>query len=139
MPSINDKSTVSMIARIFCANGRNKEKALLEAEYSKAYARSKGMKLYEDKRLIDAIAKIDAKTALKQQRTVESLDQMYQQAYDLGDKCKQPAAMNGSVTGIARLYGMDKDAGSGEKTIIIISPKPDRKPVVSKEIENEQV
>lgn len=66
------------------------------------------------------IAHREVMAAEKAGRTIEELDKMYLKAYDLGKKCNQPAAMNGSVTGIARLYGMDKDAGSGKSE----SPKP---------------
>jgi hypothetical protein len=42
-------------------------------------------------------------------RTVESIDDMYQQAYTLASTSNQPSAMVSACTGIARLYGMDKD------------------------------
>ena len=65
MPSINDPMTVKAIAREYCSNGRVKEKALLDADYKPSYARSKGMRLYEDKRLIEEIERIDASTREK--------------------------------------------------------------------------
>jgi hypothetical protein len=34
---------------------------------------------------------------------------MYNAAYTLAEETKQPSAMVSAVTGIARLYGMDKD------------------------------
>ena len=123
MPSIKDNSTVQAIARIFCGEGkRNKTNTMIAVGYDEGYSNSgKGHKtVYENIRVKEAIAAIDAKGAEKQERTIASLDLMYAEAYALAKKCNQPAAMNGAVTGIARLYGMDKDAGSGHEA----APKP---------------
>ena len=64
MPSIREPSTVEAVAQAFTSNGRKQEQAMITAGYSKAYANSYCGKLWEDKRLIDAIARIDAKTAV---------------------------------------------------------------------------
>lgn len=104
----------------YCTNGYNASKA-----YRKAYPDCKNSYQQAGSRLLlnvvvkAAIVEFEAKTAAKAERTIESLDKMYQEAYVLAKICRQPAAMNGSVTGIARLYGMDKDAGGSED-----SPKP---------------
>lgn len=66
------------------------------------------------------IAKKRAKSAEKAEFTTQKAQSMYQSAYDLAERCRQPSAMNGSVLGMARLYGMDKDAGMGSKDV----PKP---------------
>ena len=121
MPSTRDNSTVQAIARAFTSNGRNKTEALKAVGYSDRYAETRGIKeVYGNVRVKEAIAAIDAKGAEKQERTIASLDLMYAEAYALAKRCNQPAAMNGAVTGIARLYGMDKDAGSGHEA----APKP---------------
>ena len=112
MPSIRDQSTVEAIAREFCSNGRDKGSSLRDVGYSRNYSEHSGLKLFDNVRLIEAIASIDAISATKAGRTTEQLDAMYTKAYALASKCSQPSAMNGSVTGIARLYGMDKDAGA---------------------------
>ncbi len=59
MPSIRDKSTVEAIAVAFTSNGRKQEAAMLAVGYSKAYANSYCGKLWEDNRIIQAIARID--------------------------------------------------------------------------------
>ena len=110
MPSIKDESTVEAIARAFTSNGRNEEQGMLSAGYSKSYARSGlGHRIYADIRLKTAIARIDAENAEIGQRTVAGLDKLYQTAYDTSKTLKQPSAMVSAVTGLARLYGMDKD------------------------------
>lgn len=109
MPSISDQHTVNLIASNFVSNGRNKEKALIDADYSKSYARAKGWKLYGDKRLIKAIERLEAQGMAKSGRTVEDIDSMQQAAYDLAIRLEQPAAAVSAGTALARLYGMDKD------------------------------
>ena len=111
MPSIKDQSTVEAIAREYCSNGRNKLEALKTIGYKKSYYSTRGISVvYSKVRVKAAIAEIDTENAEIGHRTVQGLDEMYQAAYKLAKTCNQPAAMNGSVTGIARLYGMDKDA-----------------------------
>lgn len=51
-------------------------------------------------------AEIQAKT----DTTVELVQVLYQTAYNEAQGLKQPSAMVSAATGIARLYGMDKDA-----------------------------
>lgn len=129
MPSIKDKSTVEAIARAFTSNGRNGEQALLSVGYSKAYARGgTSNKLYSNVLVKAAIARIDEKSAVKQERTVESLDAMYQAGFDIAQTQKNPAAMATNATGIARLYGMDKDndVGKGDKPVAITPEQAER-------------
>ncbi len=139
MPCIKDKSTVEAIAREFTSNGRNKLEALKTIGYEPSYYNTRGIGVvYSNVRIIAAIAEIDAKQAEKAERTISELDQMYQHAYNLAEKRLDPNtnSMNGSITGIARLYGMDKDAGSGKEGLVI-NVTSDRKAIDSKEIENE--
>lgn len=114
MPSIRDESTVEALALEFCSNGRAQEQAMLAVGYSKAYANSYCGKLWDDPRLQAAIAKIDGEQAEIGHRTVAGIDKMYQAAHDVAIACNQPAAAISAITGIARLYGMDKDAAVKE-------------------------
>ncbi len=63
MPCIRDKSTVQLVASIFCGEGeRDKEQTLVLAKYSKSYARSgKCALLYARPEVIAAIQAIDTK------------------------------------------------------------------------------
>lgn len=70
-----------------------------------------------------AIDKLRVKLAEKIGYTVEQAQREYEEARALAMKVNQPAAAATAITGKARLYGMDRDAGGGEKTVIIISPK----------------
>ena len=66
MPSIKDKSTVEAIAREFCSNGRCKGEALRTIGYKDSYCNTRGIGVvYSNTRIIDAIARIDAKTTAK--------------------------------------------------------------------------
>lgn len=46
----------------------------------------------------------------KTETTVETVQKLYQDAYDTAQTYKQPSAMVSAATGIARLHGMDKDS-----------------------------
>ena len=112
MPNIKDKSTVNAIAREFTSNGRNKTSALKAVGYKSSYylgGRS-DKAVWGNERVREAIAKIDAETAKKASRTVQQLDDMYAEDRTLARDLKQPSAAVSAVTGIARLYGMDKNA-----------------------------
>jgi hypothetical protein len=70
--------------------------------------------------------------------TVDDAHNLYKHAYDVAELAKQSGAMVGASTGIARLYGMDKDSGGGrEQTIIIIGPKAPAKAVESDVVASE--
>jgi hypothetical protein len=110
MPNIKDDSTVEAIAQAFTSNGRNKLEALKTVGYKPSYYNTLGIgRVYSNIRVKQAIARIDARTSAKAERTVTSLDAMYQRAYDQALTEHQPSAGVSAVTGIARLYGMDKD------------------------------
>jgi hypothetical protein len=111
MPSIKDQSTCEAIAREYCSNGRCKAQALKEVGYKETYYNSGiGLKtVYDNIRVKEAIRAIDEAGAVRSERTVQSIDDMYQQAYTLASTSNQPSAMVSACTGIARLYGMDKD------------------------------
>jgi hypothetical protein len=87
-----------------------------------------------------AIAVKKAELAKKTGFKVEDAHALYQYAYEKGDLRDHTGAMVGAATGIARLYGMDKDSGGGrEQTVIIIGPKApvkaiESQPVASKEL-----
>ena len=85
--------------------------------YAKSYAKSYCGKMWDNPLIKAAIARIDAKMQAKSERTVESIDAMQQEAYDLAMRIKRPSAAVSAGTAIARLYGMDKDAGSSSKDV----------------------
>ncbi len=61
--------------------------------------------------IIKAIAVKKAELAKKTGFKVEDAHALYQYAYEKGDLKDHTGAMVSATTGIARLYGMDKDAG----------------------------
>lgn len=118
MPSIKDHGTAELIAKVFCGVGkRNKGNTLRIVGYAESTCISgKALSdIYGHLRVKTAIARIDAKHAQIGHRTVENLDGMYQNAHDVAEVQKNPNAMATNITGIARLYGMDKDGGSADK------------------------
>ena len=112
------------IAAEYSTNGFMKVAALLSLGYAKSYANSKtGLKIYDNDKVKRAIKRIQALQAAKTGMTVEKVQKMYLEDRDFAHEHRQSGAAVSATTGIARLYGMDKDANIGEKTIIIISPK----------------
>ncbi len=141
MPSITDQSTVNLIARIFCdpqLGNRNITRTLLKAGYSNAYAKEGGRGcsvVFGNVRIKAAIAKLDAVGAAKTGYSIEQAQKEYEEDRQLARKLNQPAAAVSAVTGKARLYALDKDAGGGERTVIVIAPKVvSAKPIISEEI-----
>lgn len=47
--------------------------------------------------------------------TVDSLTEMYEDTYKLAEKNKQTASMNGSITGIAKLHGLQSEDRKNER------------------------
>ena len=110
MPSIKQESTAEAIARAFTSNGRNEEQAMLTAGYSKTYARSGlGHRIYSDIRVKAAIARIDEEARVKHDITVDDVQQMYVDGYEVAKKQRNSTGMATNTTGIARLHGMLTD------------------------------
>lgn len=115
MPDIRENSTIEALAQVFTTNGRKQEQAMIAVGYTPAYANSYCGKMWDNPRVKAAIARIDKKQAQIGHRTVENLDSMYQSGFDIAETQKNPAAMATNATGIARLYGYDKDNDVGNK------------------------
>lgn len=85
----------------------------LKAGYSKCKGWERNAYLVRHKDVVEAgIEAYKGKGGAKTARTVESVDAMYEAAYNLANTGNQPSAMVSAVTGIARLYGMDKDSAA---------------------------
>ena len=110
--------------------------AAIDAGFAEGSAKQTAHRLLTTDYCKRAIAVLQAKSAKKTGFTIERAQEMYEEDRDFASKVNQAGARVSATTGICRLYGMDKDAGSGEKTIIIISPKQP-KTIDSKEILNE--
>ena len=85
---------------------------------------SKWLKMPKIKNVIDGInAHKLAVVAEKTGFSIEKAQKMYEEDRAFAHQCNQAGAGVTATTGICRLYGMDKDAGVREQTVIIISPK----------------
>jgi hypothetical protein len=118
MPSIKDPTTVQAIAREYCSNGRDKAEAMRTIGYAESSCKSGRAvgDVYGNVRVKAAILAIDEAGAAKSETTIESVQEMYNAAYALAQTGNQPSAMVSAVTGIARLYGMDKQTTVTEHT-----------------------
>ena len=109
-------------------------KALLSVGYSDNYANNTGLKLFDNDRVLEAMRRLSAVAVVRTGYSIEQCQAEYEQARIQAIQTRQPAAAVAAITGKARLHGMDKDAGGGEKTIIVISPKIERKVINSEEL-----
>ncbi len=92
-------------------------KSYLRANYSECKNWEANAKRVHDKDVVkQGIADRRARIEVKTERTVQSIDQMQQAAYDLAMRNNQPSAAVSAGTAIARLYGMDKDVHVSQDT-----------------------
>lgn len=108
MPCIKQDSTIEALAQEYCTNGRKQYDAMVTVGYTKAYANSYCGKMWENKRLIDAIARIDAKI-------VKKYDHNRQIAIDLLNQnivWLRPKAENGDVQAISALTAAIRELNS---------------------------
>ena len=118
------KEKANLIASNYMTNGLKKVQALLDAGYSTSYANCKrGLSLYDNVMVKEAISKIQARNTASTEMTVEKVQDMYKDAYDMAVTTKQASSMVSAVTGIARLYGMDKDASLDKQEAEAITPE----------------
>ncbi len=119
-------------------NGMNGALAVRETPgYSNKRARQTANRLSTIGYIKEGLAKKQAVLAIKTGYSIEQAQKEYEEARALAMRIRQPAAAATAVTGKARLFGFDKDANIGEKTIIVISPKVKAEPkaIESKEID----
>ncbi len=110
--------------------GLNPTAAARKAKYSPKLCRFQGYENTTKPHLMQEIAQRKAQLAAETGYTVAQCENEYDEVRKLALQLKQPAAAATAITGKARLYGMDKDANIGEKTVIIIAPRAP-KPVES--------
>ena len=111
MPRTINKEKAELLASIYCTTGHyNKSESMVLAGYKDSYARSGlGLKTYDNIRVKEAIARIEAKSRAKTDYTIDQCQQEYDEARKLALALKQPSAAVSAITGKARLYGYDKD------------------------------
>lgn len=121
----------------YCTDANhNASMAYRMAGYSHLGANAHSSNLVAKSSIKQAITTKQAKLRTEKGFTVDDVHKLYERAFDLAEDKHQTGSMVGAATGIARLYGMDRDAGGNkEQTIIIIGPKQ-AKVIDSKEIED---
>ena len=113
MPSIKDNSTVQAIAREYCSNGRNIEKALLAVGYAPSYARNgAGHKLSANVRVKEAIFAIDNARAAKATHNWETAIRALQHAYAVADKQGNAQGMVAAQREMSAISGMHDKQGA---------------------------
>ncbi len=135
MPTKTKNRTVKQQAWIEAVlSGMTPTEAARTAGYKANLCKHQGYENTTKPYLMQEIGRRRAKLSTETGYTVAQAQKEYEEARLLAMEIKQPAAAAGAVTGKARLFGMDKDAGGKEQTVIIISPKAP-KPVESEVVE----
>ena len=109
MPSVKDKNTINELARVYCTNGRCKQRAMETVGYTKTYAKSYCGKLWEDKRLIAAIHDFERKIVANSPYNAKTAEQELEQARLRAIDLKQVAAEIQATLGKCKLYALLTD------------------------------
>lgn len=126
------KDRYTLFAMSYVNNGFNGAQAARDVGYKESSARQTACHLLTNDYIKQEIARLKGVNASKAGFTIEDAHDLYFRAYKLAERIKKPAPMAQAATGIARLYGYDKDSGGGrEQTIIIIGPKAPAKAIES--------
>lgn len=88
------------------------------AEKMKPATVNRKAKVEYDKGKIRArIRQLQERAQRKHDITIETLTDMYREAFEMGKDIEQPAAMNGSATGLAKLHGLITDRTQAEVSV----------------------
>jgi phage terminase small subunit len=63
------------------------------------------------------VAELHSRAQRRHDITIETLTEMYREAFEMGKEIEQPAAMNGSATGLAKLHGLITDKAQTEVSV----------------------
>jgi len=117
------KEKANLIASNYMTNGLKKVQALLDAGYSTSYANNVGLKLFDNERVKEAIARIQASTVVKSEYTIDDCDRDYERIMKASEENKQYSTSATCVTGRARLRGWDKDNMADKQEAEAITPE----------------
>ena len=101
------------IAAEYCTNGYNKVQALLAVGYSVNYANHGGLKLLDNVRVKQAIARIQANAQAKTGYTIDQYIQELDEARARAIDYKQVSAEITAILAKGRSQGFDKDNDIG--------------------------
>ena len=113
-----------MVAREFCSNGRKKQEALSSTGYADSYALEGGRGcavVFSNVHVKAAIARIDAKQAVKADYSIEKYRQELDEARTHARELRQPSAEVSAIVAKGRSCGYDKDndISTGDKAASI--------------------
>ena len=103
------KEKANAIATEYCYNGYKKVLALLSVGYKESYAKTLGLKLYDNIKVCDAIAVVEANKETKQVYSRLMGEQEYEEARDIAKNKHDASSMIAATTGKCKLYGLHID------------------------------
>ena len=77
----------------------------------------KAKELLDNGKIAARIKELQDRGQRKHDITIETLTEMYKEAFSMGKEIEQPAAMNGSATGLAKLHGLITDKTQTEVSV----------------------
>ena len=135
------KQRYNIFALHYVSNGLNGAKAAKDTGFAKSSAKQTACRLLTIDYVKEEVARLQALFAEKAGMTVERVQQMYLEDREFAKKCNQAGAVVSATTGIARLYGFDKDGGKPTVAVVNVinyagaaGVKPPPKPVESIEL-----
>ena len=113
-----------LIASCYCTNGFNKVEALLSAGYKPSYAKTIGLKLYDNIKVKTYIAQLQAIATTKTGYTIEQALQEYEEARQMAMATKQVGSAVSAISGKARIVGLEQSALATQPLQITVNQEP---------------
>ena len=108
MPNINDTTTINAIAYNYCKS-QEKIQSLVDVGYSYSYARSKGMRLYDNPAVKTAIAKIEDDTRAVSGITIQSIQKEHARIAKLAESKGDLATATRNIELVGKTIGCYTD------------------------------
>lgn len=111
-----------LIINEYIINGGKQAKAYSHVFKEAKDPDSASSRLFNNAKFIKILDKRLAEIKAKSDIEVGELELMYREGFEIARKERQPSAMQQNTTGIARLYGKDKDSTTRDPVQIVILP-----------------
>ena len=116
--TLTPKQEAFCLAYVQTGNASEAYRQAYSAEKMKPETINRKAKVEMDKGKIRArVEQLQQRAQRKHDITIETLTEMYREAFDMGKEIEQPAAMNGSATGLAKLHGLITDKTQSDVSV----------------------
>lgn len=117
-PNLTQKQEAFCLAYLETGNlSEAYRKSYSAAKMKPATVNRKAKVEYDKGKIRARIRQLQDRAQRKHDITIETLTDMYREAFEMGKDIEQPAAMNGSATGLAKLHGLITDRTQAEVSV----------------------